>query len=51
MTQGGEQQLPVKWSELKGILFDVDGTLTHSDDLHYVAFRKLLVELGFQGQG
>lgn len=34
---------------LKGILFDVDGTLTHSDDLHYKAFVDMLQEQRFQG--
>lgn len=27
---------------MKGVLFDVDGTLTHSDDLHFQAFADLL---------
>ena len=27
---------------MKGLLFDVDGTLTHSDDLHFKAFVDLL---------
>ena len=30
------------WSSVKGLLFDVDGTLTHSDDLHFKAFVDLL---------
>ena len=30
------------WSSVKGLLFDVDGTLTHSDDLHFKAFADLL---------
>lgn len=34
---------------LKGILFDVDGTLAHSDDLHYQAFVDMLQKEGFQG--
>eukprot|EP00892_Ulva_mutabilis_P008639 jgi/Ulvmu1/6147/UM028_0003.1 len=34
---------------LKGILFDVDGTLAHSDDLHYKAFMDMLQNEGFQG--
>lgn len=36
---------------LKGILFDVDGTLAHSDDLHYKAFVDILQKEGFQGVG
>lgn len=34
--------LPMPWSSVKGVLFDVDGTLTHSDDLHFKAFVDLL---------
>ena len=41
--------LPVEWSNVRGIMFDVDGTLTHSDDLHFVAFNTLLMEMGFNG--
>lgn len=35
------ETLPVAWSNVKGILFDVDGTLTDSDDLHFRAFVDL----------
>jgi hypothetical protein len=34
--------LPIPWSSTKGILFDIDGTLVHSDDLHFRAFVDLL---------
>lgn len=33
--------------ELKGVLFDIDGTLTNSDPLHFLAFQEILVEEGF----
>jgi beta-phosphoglucomutase-like phosphatase (HAD superfamily) len=33
----------------EGVLFDVDGTLTHSDDLHFRAFQELLVDKGYGG--
>lgn len=36
-------------STLKAVLFDVDGTLTDSDPLHYVAFRDMLQEEGYMG--
>ncbi|CAM6113413.1 unnamed protein product [Calypogeia fissa] len=36
-------------STLKAVLFDVDGTLTDSDPLHYVAFRDMLHEEGYMG--
>lgn len=29
------------------VLFDIDGTLTHSDHLHLTVFQELLLELGF----
>jgi phosphoglycolate phosphatase-like HAD superfamily hydrolase len=35
-------------SNLKAILFDVDGTLTESDALHYLAFRELLMKVWFR---
>ena len=31
------------------MLFDIDGTLTHSDDLHFTVFREILIEHGFDG--
>lgn len=34
---------------LRAVLFDIDGTLTHSDDLHFSVFRDLLLERGFGG--
>ncbi|KAH9323928.1 hypothetical protein KI387_018567, partial [Taxus chinensis] len=34
---------------LEAVLFDVDGTLCDSDPLHYLAFRDMLQEVGFQG--
>ncbi|XP_077242935.1 haloacid dehalogenase-like hydrolase (HAD) superfamily protein isoform X2 [Tasmannia lanceolata] len=34
---------------LEAILFDIDGTLCDSDPLHYIAFRELLQEVGFNG--
>jgi len=32
---------------IKAVLFDIDGTLTHSDDLHLSVFREVLQELGY----
>jgi HAD superfamily hydrolase (TIGR01509 family) len=32
---------------LKAILFDIDGTLCDSDDLHYIAWNEMLMEAGF----
>lgn len=40
--------LPGK-GKLKGVLFDIDGTLVNSDPLHYLAWRELLVEKGYNG--
>lgn len=36
-------------SAIRGVLFDIDGTLTNSDPLHFRAFQEILVEVGFQG--
>ena len=30
---------------LKAILFDIDGTLCDSDDLHYIAWNEMLMEV------
>ncbi|XP_020519800.1 haloacid dehalogenase-like hydrolase domain-containing protein Sgpp isoform X2 [Amborella trichopoda] len=38
-----------KLGTLEAILFDIDGTLCDSDPLHYLAFRDMLQEVGFQG--
>jgi len=34
---------------VEAVLFDVDGTLVDSDPLHYLTFRDMLQEVGFQG--
>ncbi|XP_042506184.1 haloacid dehalogenase-like hydrolase domain-containing protein Sgpp [Macadamia integrifolia] len=34
---------------LEAVLFDIDGTLCDSDPLHYLAFRELLLEIGYNG--
>jgi HAD superfamily hydrolase (TIGR01509 family) len=41
-------QLPGK-GKLKGVLFDIDGTLVDSDPLHFLAWRELLLEKGYNG--
>jgi hypothetical protein len=33
---------------IKGVLFDIDGTLCDSDPLHYRAFREILLEKGYK---
>ncbi|KAL5099080.1 hypothetical protein RYX36_003407 [Vicia faba] len=34
---------------LEAVLFDIDGTLCDSDPLHYLAFREMLQQIGFNG--
>eukprot|EP00270_Netrium_digitus_P014739 TRINITY_DN5079_c0_g1_i1.p1 TRINITY_DN5079_c0_g1~~TRINITY_DN5079_c0_g1_i1.p1 ORF type:complete len:309 (+),score=85.48 TRINITY_DN5079_c0_g1_i1:228-1154(+) len=46
--QSGRKRLPGQ-GQLRAVLFDVDGTLTDSDPLHFKAFQDILVEVGFQG--
>lgn len=41
-------KLPGK-NKLKGVLFDIDGTLVNSDPLHFLAWRELLLEKDFNG--
>nr|CAB3495208.1 unnamed protein product [Digitaria exilis] len=36
-----------KLAPLEAILFDIDGTLSDSDPIHFCAFRELLQEIGF----
>eukprot|EP00240_Pyramimonas_obovata_P016330 CAMPEP_0118940150 /NCGR_PEP_ID=MMETSP1169-20130426/30712_1 /TAXON_ID=36882 /ORGANISM="Pyramimonas obovata, Strain CCMP722" /LENGTH=268 /DNA_ID=CAMNT_0006884565 /DNA_START=159 /DNA_END=965 /DNA_ORIENTATION=+ len=38
-----------KIDSLKAILFDIDGTLTNSDPLHFEVFKELFLELGVNG--
>lgn len=39
-----QQQLPLP-STVKGILFDMDGTLTDSDTLHFEAYRETFLKV------
>ncbi|KAG0601568.1 hypothetical protein M758_11G122100 [Ceratodon purpureus] len=40
------RQLPPIRS-VQAVLFDIDGTLADSDPLHYLAFREMLAEIGY----
>ena len=43
------QQRPLPdLSKIKAVLFDVDGTLTDSDPLHFKAFQEILVQYGYK---
>ena len=35
-------------STIKAVLFDVDGTLTNSDPLHFDAFHDILLDYGYK---
>lgn len=35
-------------SNIKGVLFDVDGTLTDSDPLHFKAFQDILTQYNYK---
>ncbi|KAJ9514640.1 hypothetical protein QJQ45_028354, partial [Haematococcus lacustris] len=37
----------IDFTQLQGLLFDIDGTLCNSDPLHFQAFQELLVAQGF----
>ena len=39
----------IDFSAIKGLLFDIDGTLCNSDPLHFKAFQEILTEAGFDG--
>ena len=38
-------------ANIRGVLFDIDGTLVDTDDLHFRAFQEIFNELGFLVQG
>ncbi|KAG2494256.1 hypothetical protein HYH03_007611 [Edaphochlamys debaryana] len=40
---------PVDFGSIRGVLFDVDGTLVESDPLHFKAFQEILQEVGYNG--
>lgn len=40
-----KQQYPALPTSVKGILFDMDGTLTDSDTLHFEAYRETLMKV------
>ena len=35
---------------VRGLLFDLDGTLVHTDGIHTIVWSKLLKELGFRDE-
>lgn len=35
-------------TRVRGVLFDIDGTLVHSDPVHFRVFQEMLLEEGFQ---
>lgn len=50
MTIDSKSLSPLAFSwlaPLEAILFDIDGTLCDSDPFHYVAFREMLLEMGY----
>uniref|UniRef100_A0A452YUM0 Haloacid dehalogenase-like hydrolase domain-containing protein Sgpp n=1 Tax=Aegilops tauschii subsp. strangulata TaxID=200361 RepID=A0A452YUM0_AEGTS len=49
MSAAGDRSatLPASLAPLEAILFDIDGTLCDSDPFHFLAFRELLQEVGF----
>lgn len=51
-TSGNGAAAPRRLPDLttvRGLLFDIDGTLTDSDPLHFLAFQEILSEVGFNG--
>lgn len=42
---GATKQLPSLTATVKGILFDMDGTLTDSDTLHFEAYRETFLKV------
>lgn len=48
-TEGEVKQYPSLPTTVKGILFDMDGTLTDSDTLHFEAYRETFLKVGAVG--
>jgi HAD superfamily hydrolase (TIGR01509 family) len=46
-TSTMQNQSPISFKSIKGILFDIDGTLSDSDPLHFKTFQDMLMEAGF----
>ena len=46
-TSPMQHQSPIAFKSIKGILFDIDGTLSDSDPLHFKTFQDMLMEAGF----
>ncbi|KAM0967885.1 hypothetical protein ACFX13_016629 [Malus domestica] len=49
MTIGTSKSSLSGVAPLEVVLFDIDGTLCDSDQIHYYAFREMLPEIGFNG--
>ncbi|XP_047093913.1 haloacid dehalogenase-like hydrolase domain-containing protein Sgpp isoform X1 [Lolium rigidum] len=49
MSAAGDSRDLQKLAPLEAILFDIDGTLCDSDPFHFLAFRDLLQQVGFNG--
>lgn len=46
VSTGEVKQYPSLPTTVKGILFDMDGTLTDSDTLHFEAYRETFLKVG-----
>ena len=46
-TSSMQHRSPIAFKSIKGILFDIDGTLSDSDPLHFKTFQDMLMEAGF----
>ena len=45
--KGSDEKVLPDMTKIKGVLFDVDGTLTDSDTLHFKAFIESLQKYGY----
>ena len=48
MTTPAQNRPMPDLSTIKAVLFDVDGTLTNSDPLHFKAFQDILQEYNYK---
>lgn len=50
MTKPAQNRPLPDLSKIKAVLFDVDGTLTNSDPLHFKAFYEILQQYGYKAR-
>lgn len=48
-TASKQKALPVVWTKIRGVIFDIDGTMVNSGQPHYEALSEVLAEARYKG--